>query len=998
MCKKRTINEKKKSVAGFTLIEMMLSIVIMGFVLIAISGVFMLFQKSAATTSEYADAQQNARIAIDYMTGDLRQAGSQTDYSRGQRAIVHAGPYQVIFNADIDDGQVIDGMTPLTTLDRSVSSHIVPLSGSTIYSPSSDFVSDAETVVFTLDSSGDGVINDSDRGDDSEETGLNTNLFVLKKAVYGFNGAGANEMREYDLAILRGPNLAPTWMIPEPLFQYYYNHDDDVGTPDRLWGDTDNDGQLDSGEILAITPLPDNFLSAIQRVKITVMSESNTYDRKYETNGGFLNVTMNSEVYVRNMSRMSSMVTGKVFHDADGDGVIDSGESGIPDVTIRLAGQRMDVITDNFGSFFFALPAGEYSVQEVDPSGFTSTTANLVSLSLVAGQTTVVNFGDISDLPSGVIYGMVFEDDDKNGIIDGGEAGIEGALISLDSGEQIYSDENGYYAFTVPQGNYTVVETDPSGYSSTTPNSDVANIFAAGDTVTINFGDFAGATTGTLEGYVYVDENEDGIRGAGEEGLPNVTLTVSSGDSTMTNTAGYYSFNLEPDLYWIEERDHYGYTSTTVNKFTDIPISADTVIVRDFGDVLEIKQDFVEIHISNTERVLSVSTSDLHEDEKHDTDIVLGTALAAGFGNMLVFHNKCETSATPVTELFDSDPSYWRDAGNNVNVMFDNDFNDDGVYDIFTGLDINTQPNLQLWFTQAGGILPVSPDKEYMASGLNEVMDCSLADLDVDGEMDLVAALRDPAGTTGGFETFIGGGDGDFSSREYITRAGPLDIFALGGVWAVETGDVDGDGDQDIVVGSHFTTTTGYIDIYLNTGYASANFVWDARYVSDGAVNDLEVLDMKEDDSGDPDIIAGTRTGFNQGLILLYINHEGEFGVPDTTGMSPFGFGEVPNWPDDVVDGLGEVLSLATTKINNDIFPDILYGTRSSSLYTGDLYILPAYGTLSGYGLKINSTDHGEIVSIDVADFNHDNDPDIVVGTRSSAIQGKLVAFFGQGL
>ncbi len=996
MCKER-INKKKIFVAGFTLIEMMLSIVIMGFVLIAISGVFVLFQKSAATTSAYADAQQNARIAIDYVTGELRQAGSQTDLSRGQMAIVHAGPYQVAFNADIDNGRVIDGMGPLTCIDMNSSPNTVPVSGSAIYAPTADFDSDAETVVFTLDSSGDGLIDGSDRGDDPEETGLNTNLFVLKRAAYGCGSGGLNEMRESDLAIVRGPNLAPTWNIPEPIFQYYYNHDDDVGTPDRLWGDTDNDGSLDTAEILAVTEMPQNLLFSIQRVKITIMSESNTYDKKYETNGGFLNVTMNSEVYVRNIARTSSMIRGRVFHDADADGMIDLGETGIPGVEIRLAGQSLSAQTDNFGAYFFALPAGSYSVQEVDPIGYTSTTANLVSVTVSAGQGVEVNYGDKSTQPTGVIIGTVFEDLDKDGIMNGIEEGMEGVHITLDSGVETYSNEKGIYAFTVDLGNYMVVETDPIGYASTTPNSVKASITSDGDSVRVDFGDFAGAVTGTLEGHVYEDKNEDGIRDPGEEGLPNVKITVSNGDSTTTNIDGYYIFNLEPDTYWVEETDHTGYVSTTVNKYADVVIVPDTTVTRDFGDVLELKQDFVEIHISNTERVLSVCTADLDEDNNNDIDIILGTALAVGFGNMLVFHNQIETFTTPVSELFDSDPSFWRDAKDDINTMVTQDVSGDGVPDLITGLNTFVNPNIQIWNTQAGGVLPLVPDRLYSASGLNDVMDSHLAQLDDDGIKDLVIGLRNPVSGTGGFEVLLADGAGGYVSNEYITNAGPFDVYVLGEVWAVETGDFDGDTDQDIVVGTHVTDTYGFIDVYRNFGIATGKFQWHSRYLAFGAVNDIEMIDMMEENTGDPDLVVATTIAANSGLVLLYLNDAGTFGEPDTTGYF-FGPDVVPNLPSDWVIAGGEALSLAITKLNNDVYPDIVYGTRSSILYTGDLYILPTYGTLSKSAIRINETQHGEIISIDVTDFNWDKDPDIVVGTRSSATQGKLVAFFGQGL
>ncbi|MBU8922425.1 MAG: VCBS repeat-containing protein [Bacteroidales bacterium] len=990
------MNRTLKNDAGFTLVEMVISILVLGFVLISVAGVFVLFQKGAAQTGEYTEAQQNTRVALDYITEHLRQAGSQTDYFRGQRPIAHAGPYQIVINADIDNGEVIDGQNPLTAYRRSSSPNTVPVSGTSLYQPAADYDSDAETIAFTLDSTNDGLINKLDRGDDTAEDGPNTNLFVLKKHIYGNNG-GINEVRENDLAIIRGPNLAATWITPEPLFQYYYDNDDDITTDDILWGDSDNSGKLSTAEITGITAVPDNLLGKIRKVRITSISESNRYDKKHETNGGFINVTMTSEIYVRNMTRATSTIQGQVYHDIDSDGSIDPGETGIPKVEIRIAGQNRNVLTDSYGRYYIPLPAGDYSIQEVDPMGYTSTTANLVSVTLVSGQSYVVNFGDISSTPFGIIHGVVFEDTDKDGTQGPSEDGIQGVSISLDNGATTRSSDVGYYSFVAQQGNYIVVETDPTGLSSTTPNSVPAAIVDQDDTVTINFGDFAGDVTGTLEGYVYKDINEDGVRNSMEDGIPNVSVIVSNGDSMMTNADGYYRFNLDPDIYKITERDPMGYTSTTVNVYADILIVADTTVVRDFGDVLEEKLDFVEIHISNTDRVLSVSTGNLNEDDKYDTDIVLGTALATGIGNMLVFHNNWETSQTPVHELFNSEPVYRRDAGYNINTMSRYDFSGDGTVDILSGLEISTERNLQLWYTEAEGILSTSPSKSYFTTGMNEVMDSKLADFNNDGDIDILVGLRTSIGTTGAFEIMEGSGAGNFTAGDYVTHAGPEDIFVLGAVWAVGAGDIDGDGDQDVIVGTHITPYTGFIDVYTNDGIASATFTWHSRYNSWGAVNDIMIADMQEDDSGDPDIVASMSMGPNFGFIMLWNNDGGVFGEPDTTGFV-FGPKETPNFPTDWVDAMGEPLSMGLLYVNNDVFPDITYGTRSSSLYTGDIYILPSYGTLPENGFKINTTDLGEIISIDVADFNKDSRPDIVVGTRSSATQGKLVAYFGREL
>jgi len=987
----------RNSAAGFTLVEMVISVLVLGVVLIVMGGLFVLFQKSSAQTNDFAQVQQNARIALDFLTEQLRQAGSQTDYFRGQRPIVHAGPYQVAFNADIDNGQTIDGLGPLTALRRSSTPNRVPPTGTMIYTPAADYQSNAETIVLTLDSNSDGVITGADRGDDAEEAGNNTNLFMLKRVVYGFDGS-SNVVRDANLAVVRGPNMAATWTIPQPLFQYWYDHDENPATADRLWGDGNSNGVLDGGEITAVSEMPQNLLSSIRKIKSTAVAESHRYDKKFETNGGFLDVTMTSEVLVRNATRTSASIQGKVYQDIDGNGVIGPEETGIPNVEIRLTGQSRSVRTDNFGMYYLPLPAGTYSLTEVDAPGYISTTANVVSVTLVSGQAAVINFGDQSSTPIGKVRGTVYEDIDKSGVQDVGENGLPGVLISIDNGAQVLTNNAGYYSFIVQRGTYTVVETDPTGFSSTTPNSVVATVAAGTDTVTVNFGDFGAPVSGTLQGYVYIDENEDGFRGGAEEGVPNVVIKASNGDSAMTNSKGLYKFTLVPGTYSITENDPEGYTSTTVNTFSNIVIVADTLVTRNFGDILEVRQDFVEIHISHTDRALSVSAADLEEDTKSDVDIVLGTALSIGVGNMLVFHNDWQTSTTPIGELFESDPTYRRDAGQNVNTLSRYDFSGDGTPDLMSGLDFSLGRNIQIWFTGGGGVLSSTPDAAYVASGSNIIMDSKIADFDKDGSIDLVVGLKSSTGTyTGGFETFRGSGGGTFSSWEYFTEAGPTGAIKLGEIWSVETGDIDGDGDEDIVVGSHTTNFRGYIDIYRNTGFASGNFAWCARYLSVSAVNDLKVVDMKEDDANDVDILAATSSSALNGLVLLWLNTGGTFGSPDTLGYA-FNPEETPNWPDDFVTGAGEVLSLAILHVNNDVFPDVAYGTRSSALFAGNIYILPSYGTLPTYGQKINQVASGEIITMDVADFNKDNRPDIVVGTRTSATQGRLVAYFGKEL
>jgi hypothetical protein len=80
--------------------------------------------------------------------------------------------------------------------------------------------------------------------------------------------------------------------------------------------------------------------------------------------------------------------------------------------------------------------------------------------------------------------------------------------------------------------------------------------------------------------------------------------------------------------------------------------------------------------------------------------------------------------------------------------------------------------------------------------------------------------------------------------------------------------------------------------------------------------------------------------------------------------------------------------------VNNDVFPEVFMGTRSSAFFAGDIYLLVTFGLLPSEGRKLNGVSIGEVVAMKLADFNQDNWTDIVVGTRTSSSQGKLFVYF----
>jgi len=972
---------------GFTLVEITVGIVLLGVIMLAFAGMAHVMQRSSGSTLQYTDAQQNARTALDYMTENLRAAGSDIAAFEGQTAIVHAGPYQVVFNADLDHGAVLDGQQPMKALDASQSPNTVPAAGTTLYAPGQTFNSDAETAELTLDSDADGVVGTSDQGDDAEEGGRNGHLYLLKRYLYGKVTGSTNTVRDASVALVRGPVAYPNGDNPPPLFEYYYNHDDNLTTADLLWGDGDASGDLSSSEIGNLDAVPDTLLFAVRMIKINVVAEGTGHDSNGADNEGFVGVVMSSQVWVRNVdSRESPRVFGTVYFDADGDDKSDAGESGIPKVAVRLNGASRKTVTDAFGNYNIPVGTGSYSVVETDPTGYTSTTPNSVNVDLVPGQKRQIDFGDDNTYAFGWIVGTVWDDKDENTVKDTGEEGIPGTILQLSNDMSVRTSPNGYYRFTVPVGSYSVTETDLEGYSSTTPNVVGATV-VTGDSVTVNFGDALGASYGTLQGYVYVDEDEDGTRDFGEAPLSDVAISLSNGANTLTDSKGYYEFQLDPGKYDVYELDPAGYTSTTPNLVEDRWVLADSTVMLDFGDILIKDLEFVEILVGDTDRPLSIAAVDMKEDPRIDTDIVLGTPTSSGAGNVFFYINQWKDLSTPLTGLFNPTPDDVRNGGTDVNAIAGLDVTGDKFVDVVTGQESYAGNNVLLWYNATGGTVGSSPDGTITSGSSSATTRLRMSDVNGDAIRDMLVGHRSNlAPFTGGFEVLASYGNGSFSSQQTVTTyAGGL---PLGTVADIEAADFDLDGDRDIVLASNQGDYWGHVDIYRNDG--DGNFTWRARYLAKAGVNDVAVAETFNDGSGRPDILVGVSEAQAAGGVQVWYNKLTGFGKPDSTGFV-YDADTQPRVPDAYFNANGEALAVSTARLDADIYPEVVVGTRASLFFTGDLFVV---STKDGSAVNVKTNIAGEVATIDFADFNKDTKTDIVVTTRVSQTSGKLAIYF----
>ncbi len=262
-------------------------------------------------------------------------------------------------------------------------------------------------------------------------------------------------------------------------------------------------------------------------------------------------------------------ITGKKFYDANGNGVQDENEPGLPGQEVKLVenGKELaSVTTDQDGSYTFSnLVPGTYEVD--DP----------IQVIVTTQVHAVVNVPAISP---NIISGMKFNDLNGNGVKDAGESGIanwEIDLVYVVPGPatdilmaQANTDANGAYKFiNIPPGNYEIKELARQGWYATTPT--VRSVHIPGSSSNQDFGNKLATqpSKGSIFGLKFNDLNGNGVKDSGEPGLSGWTIELKNAttlavlNTTNTVSDGSYAFlNITPANYVVSEVAKPGWTQT----------------------------------------------------------------------------------------------------------------------------------------------------------------------------------------------------------------------------------------------------------------------------------------------------------------------------------------------------------------------------------------------------------------------------------------------------
>ncbi|GEM_PF-1851732 len=287
-------------------------------------------------------------------------------------------------------------------------------------------------------------------------------------------------------------------------------------------------------------------------------------------------------------------ITGYKFQDLDGNGIQDQDDGRLAGWKIILDGPKAETTyTDADGMYGFdELSPGTYTVREEVQDGWIQTypeNPNFYTFDITSDSAyQEIKFGNFKLC---TIYGMKFNDTDRDSSWNEREPGIPGWLIRLISSNDTitaFTDQLGEYTFIgIGPGTYRIEEEQLPGWTQTAPsNPSYYEITTSSgqDYFSKKFGNYQ---VSGISGMKFNDLNGNGQKDQGEPGLPNwgIVLNGIIAETTYTNANGEYTFYLaNQGIFTVTEIQQSGWVQTTPDPDTIYFLGSQMVTDVNFGN------------------------------------------------------------------------------------------------------------------------------------------------------------------------------------------------------------------------------------------------------------------------------------------------------------------------------------------------------------------------------------------------------------------------------
>ncbi|MCI5066657.1 VCBS repeat-containing protein [bacterium] len=748
-------------------------------------------------------------------------------------------------------------------------------------------------------------------------------------------------------------------------------------------GDLDNDGALDAvqgGKDLADGSAAADAAEFVVRSGIAFQAvETGTF---VESSATISSSDLTATTY---SGTLGSETTGATFDytdieqsklaDINGDGILDSvtsygtgvGADGIavslgnPDGTFQSA-----VTTENTG-----IGTGAFTTGDFDGDGKSDiVVADGTDLYLYSGNGDGTFNTSLTSIASGSFNSLAeLASADING--DGNLDIISSGTTSGNSGAEIFFG-NGSGTFATSTTTATVAGTTAANnlaVADVTDDGEIDIVLGAQNGTTANLTTFIndGGGLGTLsstENVTLSTTSLDGIAIANtgvssEQDLivsstngSNRQLNVFSGDATGAFTASFSESNASEA----------GGTVQAVDVNNDGELDIVQGGYETSGD-LGVIRTFLATGGGSFNTSTSITTSGIREGER----VLAGDFNGDGAGDILYNAEDDDTTGF-ITRTGGRTPA----STTTISETISGDVDGDGVQDLISVGTNGTNTELAISLGNSDGTFDSALTSTLTAGG--EATDVDLADLDGDGNLDLVFSALGSGGGDGVLGVSLGNGDGTFGAATTFTGSDDINSIRLS--------DVTGDGDLDLIAAGE---EAGAGEVRIFEGNGDGTFVTgspttlSSESVTTSAV---EVFDI--DGDGDNDLITAGEGAGQDGYIGVRLND----GTGTFSTYTGFATGST------TLSGSEE---LAVADLNGDGETDIVLTGTGDTLLSGAATIFTGDGTGSFSVGDTYVQESKSTTSVTLDDLNRDGILDLITGGENDAGYGEVSVRFGRG-